>query len=499
MASTYTPLGVELQATGENAGTWGTKTNTNLQIIEQISGGYTAVNFGSDADVTLSVSDGSTGAALAHRVLEFTSSGSLTATRNATIPLDVQQFYILKNSTTGSQSITFKYVSGSGDSVTVANGTTVIAYAKADDGTNPNIDSVSIGDVTLTGTETLTNKTLTSPKIGTSILDTNGNELAKVTATSSAVNEFTIANAATGSGPTLSSTGGDTNIDINVTPKGTGDVVLAGDTVKVGDAGAAATLTSNGAGALTVTTGGAADLVLSTNSGTNSGTVTITDAANGNITFAPNGTGVVQISGNSTQSGRLRITEDTDDGSNYIQLLAPALSSNLSLTLPSADGSADQALVTNGSGVLSFADAGGGKVLQVVGATSTNETTTTSLSYRAVTDGVSITPSATNSKVLLFANFETSGTDSAIRVATSFFRDSTEVTSGSRLAQRNAQGSTSAATTPNQMSMVFLDSPSTTSQVTYKIAFKRQDNQVGTVKINDDQKTLVYVAMEIGA
>ena len=42
MASTYTPLGVELQATGENAGTWGTKTNTNLQIIEQISGGYIA-------------------------------------------------------------------------------------------------------------------------------------------------------------------------------------------------------------------------------------------------------------------------------------------------------------------------------------------------------------------------------------------------------------------------------------------------------------------------
>ena len=41
MASTYTHLGLELQATGENAGTWGTKTNTNLQIIEQISGGYT--------------------------------------------------------------------------------------------------------------------------------------------------------------------------------------------------------------------------------------------------------------------------------------------------------------------------------------------------------------------------------------------------------------------------------------------------------------------------
>ena len=102
MASTYTPLGIEKQATGENAGTWGTKTNTNLEIIEQISGGYTAVNFASDANKALSVSDGSTGAELAHRVLEFTSSGSLTATRDCTIPLDVQNFYFLKNSTTGS-------------------------------------------------------------------------------------------------------------------------------------------------------------------------------------------------------------------------------------------------------------------------------------------------------------------------------------------------------------------------------------------------------------
>ena len=62
-----------------------------------------------------------------------------------------------------------------------------------------------------------------------------------------------------GNAPELSATGGDSNIDINITPKGTGDVVLAGDTVKVGDSGAAAVLTSNGAGTLTVTTGGATD------------------------------------------------------------------------------------------------------------------------------------------------------------------------------------------------------------------------------------------------
>ena len=137
MASTYTPLGVELQATSENAGTWGTKTNTNLQIFEQVSGGYTTQAVTDGADTDLSVSDGATGATLAHRIIEFT--GSLTAGRNVTIPLDVQNFYILKNGTSGSQTVTFKYVSGTGTSAAVAAGKTIIAYAKADDGTNPNI------------------------------------------------------------------------------------------------------------------------------------------------------------------------------------------------------------------------------------------------------------------------------------------------------------------------------------------------------------------------
>ena len=141
----------------------------------------------------------------------------------------------------------------------------------------------------------------TSPQLG-GMLDVNGNhigdgtlELLKFSETGSAVNEFTIANAAAGAGPTLSASGTETNVDINITPKGTGDVVLAGDTVSLGDSGAAATLRSNGAGTLTVTTGGTTDLILSTNNGTASGTVTITDAANGAITLAPNGTGIVDI------------------------------------------------------------------------------------------------------------------------------------------------------------------------------------------------------------
>ena len=236
MASTFSPLGIELQATGENAGTWGTKTNTNLQIVEQISGGYTTVNFGSDADVTLSVTDGGTGAALAHRILEFTSTGSLTATRNCTIPLDVQNFYILKNATTGGQSITFKYVSGSGNSVTVLNGKTVIAYAKADDRTNPNIASVSLSSDLVDDTSPQLGGDLDTNSFNIAfddahgINDENGNEQIVFQTTSSAVNQIDITNAATSGSPSIQATGGDSNINLKVGPKGTGLVEVLGAT-----------------------------------------------------------------------------------------------------------------------------------------------------------------------------------------------------------------------------------------------------------------------------
>jgi len=140
MASTYTPLGVELMATGENAGTWGTKTNTNLNIVEQLTGGYTTQAItDSGTPTALAVSDGSTGATLAHRIIELT--GSISGARVVTIPLDVQTFYIIKNSTSGAYTVQFKYVSGSGDTVTWAatDKGTKIVYATANDGTNPDI------------------------------------------------------------------------------------------------------------------------------------------------------------------------------------------------------------------------------------------------------------------------------------------------------------------------------------------------------------------------
>ena len=233
MASTYTPLGVELQATGENAGTWGTKTNTNLQIFEQIVGGFSAQSIAGGAQTTaLSVSDGATGAVLSHRMIEFT--GSITGNQIVTIPLDVQTFYYLRNTTSGAYTVQFKYASGSGDTFTFSatdKGDAVV-FATGNDGTNPDIYTLPNGNVTTAGTQTLTNKTLTAPKIGTSILDTGGNELVLLTATGSAVNEFTLANAASGNGPILSSTG-ETNVDININPKGTGVLKSATAAIKI--------------------------------------------------------------------------------------------------------------------------------------------------------------------------------------------------------------------------------------------------------------------------
>jgi len=235
MASTYTGLGVQLMATGEKAGTWGTLTNTNWNIMEQISGGYVSIALNTTGATTLAVSDGAATDAnqVAHKVMNFTA--ALGGNVTVTIPLDVQNVYIIKNSTTEDYSVEFKYVSGSGSSVTWAAGDrgTKIVYATANHGTNPDIVDATSAFVTATSTTTLTNKTLTSPKIGTSILDTNGNELALLTATGSAVNEFTLANAAACAGPTLSATGDESNVDINVNPKGSGVLKSGTAAVKV--------------------------------------------------------------------------------------------------------------------------------------------------------------------------------------------------------------------------------------------------------------------------
>ena len=238
MASTYTPLGIELQATGENAGTWGTKTNTNLQVIEQIAGGFTQQALTSGGTVDLAVSDGSTGATLAHRAIEFT--GSLSGNAVVTIPLDVQNFYFLRNSSSGAYTVQFKYASGSGSSVTFSatDKGDKLVVAKANDGTNPDIVEIALGLTEISED--------TTPQLGGNldtnshniliddahfIGDENGNEQLIFQTTASAVNQLDITNAATGNNPSISATGDDSNISINLVPKGTGTIQANGASV----------------------------------------------------------------------------------------------------------------------------------------------------------------------------------------------------------------------------------------------------------------------------
>ena len=153
MASTFSPLGIELMATGEIAGTWGTKTNTNLQLFEQLTGGYSAKSIaGGVQNTDLTIVDGNTTGTGQFRMIEFT--GTITGKQNVRIPLDIETFYMLRNSTSGAHEVEFEYISGSGTSVTFASTDKgdKLVFACADDGTNPNIKDLSIGTTSPAGT-----------------------------------------------------------------------------------------------------------------------------------------------------------------------------------------------------------------------------------------------------------------------------------------------------------------------------------------------------------
>jgi hypothetical protein len=283
MASTYTNLGLELMATGENAGTWGTKTNSNLSLIEQLTGGFSTLSIAGGANTTdLTVIDGTTTGTAQYRMIEFT--GTITGNQIVTIPLDVETFYFLRNSTTGSFTVQFKYVTGSGTSSTFASTDKgdKLLFAAADDGTNPNIKEIS----------------LASPPGGS-----------------------------------------DTQIQFN-------------------DGGTAF--------------GGSANLVWD---GTDiiAGSAKVSDLTSGRVVTAGT-SGAIEDSANLTfdgsnltigAQGDLRLADTT--GGEYVGLQAPtSVSASYTLTFPAATGTADQILVTDGSGNLSFVDNSGGTDWQAV-------------------------------------------------------------------------------------------------------------------------------------
>jgi hypothetical protein len=217
MASSYSAdLKLELMATGEKSGLWGDITNTNLTILQQAIAGYEEVSIAGGVQTTPLVFSNGLVSNGKNAVIKFT--GTITGNQTVTIPDNIEKTYTIINGTTGAFTVEFKTVLGTGVTFGTTDKSTKILFA---DGTN----IVDTGTVSLTGVQTLTNKTLTAPILD-EINDSNGNEEIIFTTTASAVNEITIANAATGNSPNISVTGDDTNIGLSVSTKGTGLILF---------------------------------------------------------------------------------------------------------------------------------------------------------------------------------------------------------------------------------------------------------------------------------
>ena len=268
-----------------------------------------------------------------------------------------------------------------GNTVTVPAGQTldVLGTLDIDGGTLVLPNTV----VTTTGTQTLTNKTLTAPKIGTSILDTNGLELALLTATSSAVNEITLANAATNNGPRISATGGDSNVDLDLLAKGTGHLTVRGNSnpgviqlnceqnthgqqIKSQPHSTNTTnimLLPQGADSTLVSLVSADTLTNKTLTSPKIGTNILDTGGNELLKLTATGSAVNELTLANAATGGAPILSATGGDTNIGITLTPKGSGAVKLdllTFPTVTGSADQVLTSNGSGVLSFVDNSGG-------------------------------------------------------------------------------------------------------------------------------------------
>jgi len=156
--TTSANLKLTVQQTGENAGTWGQVTNTNLLILEQAIGGYAAINSASGATLTFSngaLSDGK------NQVLKLT--GTISGNVNVTIPDSIEKTYIVENATSGAHTVTFKTSSGTGITWSATDKGKKILYS---DGTNieegvTSTGSLITGDIT-TNTIYTSNLTVTN-------------------------------------------------------------------------------------------------------------------------------------------------------------------------------------------------------------------------------------------------------------------------------------------------------------------------------------------------
>ena len=214
MATYVNNLRLKEIATGDESGTWGTSTNTNLELIGEALGYNTQDGFATDADATTTVADGVTDPA---RALYFkvTSSATLTATRTLTIgPNTVSRVMWIENATTGSQSINISQ--GSGANVTIATGVTKVVYLDGAGAGAAVVDantSVPGGDITLSQVTDVTSTAAEVNLLDGSVAGTIANSKAVIYGASGEVNATTLQL----SGSAITSTAAELNILDGVT------------------------------------------------------------------------------------------------------------------------------------------------------------------------------------------------------------------------------------------------------------------------------------------
>jgi hypothetical protein len=243
--STSANLKLTVQATGENSGTWGQITNTNLLILEQAIGGYDAVGVTSGATLTFSNGALSNGK---NQVLKLT--GTISGAVNVVIPDSVEKTYVIENATIGAFTVTVKTTSGSGVTWAATDKGTKMVYSDGTDVIDTAFTDLS-SDITpqLSGNlDTNGNNILVDDTKG--ILDDSSNEQLIFSKTASAVNHLQVKNAAASGTPSITAIGDDTNIGVSIQPKGDGKVTLDQLVFPTGTGSADQILTTDGSGNL---------------------------------------------------------------------------------------------------------------------------------------------------------------------------------------------------------------------------------------------------------
>jgi hypothetical protein len=166
-------------------------------------------------------------------------------------------------------------------------------------------------------------------------------------------------------------------------------------------------------------------------------------------------------------------------------------------TFTTADGSANQALVTNGSGVLSFAAVGAsaGQVIQVLSATDSTQRTTTSSSFVTASNtlSVTITPSSASNKVfILVSNSGRSGEESFYTV----YRGATDLGAASSKGFIVINGESAVASSGAGIGLSFLDSPNTTSATTYQVYMRATNGSTAYLNISNSKGTITVMEIK---